>query len=61
MTPSYNITTEQGHVSITSDGDILLYCDDLCYDIAHISKNARDKLVKYLLSIEYPEEINDNI
>ena len=61
MITTCDIATEQGHISITSEGDILLYADDLCYDIAHISKNTRDKLVECLLELKYIEEINDNI
>lgn len=61
MTKRCDIATEQGHLSISTDGYVLLYSATICYDIAVISKATRDKLVEVLNDMKFKEDINDNI
>ena len=56
-----HIATEQGHLTLSEDGTFLLYSESICYDIAIIGKNTRDKMVEILNAMEYAGDTNDNI
>lgn len=50
-----------GQIEFQPNGCISIYTHRNLSDHGYISKNSRDKLVKYLLNLEYSEEVNDNI
>ena len=50
-----------GQIEFQPNGGVSIYTYRNLSDHGYISENSRDELVKYLLSLEYSEEINDNV